>query len=143
MRRWLRGFSRFDPPPEGDHIAFGAWGERAAGRFLRREKFRILHRNFRAPGGGEVDLVCRDRREGTLAFVEVKTRRNEERGRPWDAVDTAKQQLVARGAMAWLRLLDYPEIRFRFDVVEVIAGPRGPECTLIRDAFHLPEFYVY
>ena len=142
MRRWLRG--DFRPKPPAEHIAFGAWGERAAEAYLRRQKFRILHRNFRAPGGGEVDLVCRDKPEDTLVFVEVKTRATDERGRPADAVDYDKQRLVARGAMAWLRLLDFPDIRFRFDIVEVLATSReNPEITLIRNAFPLPEYYVY
>ena len=29
---------------------------------------------------------------------------------------------IARGGLAWLRLLDNPDILFRFDVVEVIIG---------------------
>lgn len=111
---------------------------------MRRQKFRVLYRNFRAPGGGEVDLVCRDKREDTLVFVEVKTRATEDLGRPADAVDYEKQRLVARGAMAWLRLLNFPDIRFRFDIVEVLAANREkPAITLIRNAFPLPDYYVY
>jgi putative endonuclease len=127
-----------------DHILFGQWGEKVAADFLRRSKFRILHRNFRPPGGGEVDIVCRDKPENTLVFVEVKTRASEERGRPADAVDYEKQRLVAKGAMAWLRLLNYPDIRFRFDIVEVLALDKDqPDINLIRDAFPLPDYYVY
>jgi len=115
-----------------------------AEKFLRRQKFRILYRNFRAPGGGEVDIVCRDKPEGTLVFVEVKARATEERGRPADAVDYEKQRLIARGAMAWLQLLNYPDIHFRFDIVEVLAPDRyHPEITHIRNAFPLPDYYVY
>ena len=115
-----------------------------AAQYLRRHGYRILYRNFVPPGGGEVDLVCRDKPEETLVFVEVKTRASEERGRPADAVDYDKQRRVARGAMAWLRLLNYPDIRFRFDIVEVLAtSEAAPEITLIRNAFPLPEYYVY
>ncbi len=132
------------PPAPADHILLGRWGERAAERYLRTQNFRILYRNFRAPGGGEVDLVCRDKPEGTLVFVEVKTRRTEEHGRPFEAVDYAKQRLIARGAMAWLRLLNFPDIIFRFDIVEVVVGNDGrPRITLIRNAFPLPDYYVY
>jgi len=61
-----------------------------------------------------------------------------------DAVDYEKQRQVAKGAMAWLRLLNFPDIRFRFDIVEVLATDReNPEITLIRNAFPLPEYYVY
>ncbi len=130
--------------PEPEHLALGAWGERQAEAFLRRNRFRILYRNFRAPGGGEVDLVCRDKPESTLVFVEVKTRTDEEHGRPSDAVDYNKQRLIARGAMAWLRLLNFPDIRFRFDIVEVVGTePEPPVITHIRNAFPLPDDYVY
>lgn len=111
---------------------------------MRKHRFRILYRNFKPPGGGEIDLVCRDRPENTLVFVEVKTRATEERGRPFEAVDYEKQRQVAKGAMAWLRLLNFPDIIFRFDIVEVLAADREhPEITHIRNAFPLPEYYVY
>ena len=91
-----------------------------------------------------IDLVCRDKPADTLVFVEVKTRATEERGRPADAVDYDKQRQVAKGAMAWLRLLNFPDLRFRFDIVEVLATTEvTPEITLIRNAFPLPEYYVY
>ncbi len=142
MRRWRKPRARSKPLP--DHVLFGQWGERQAEQYLRRHHYRILYRNFIPPGGGEVDLVCRDKNEDTLVFVEVKTRASEERGRPADAVDYDKQRRVAKGAMAWLRLLNYPDIRFRFDIVEVLAADRrAPAITLIRNAFPLPEYYVY
>ena len=142
FNRWRKRKSRSKPLP--DHIVFGQWGERKAEKYLRRHGYRILYRNFVPPGGGEVDLVCRDKAEDTLVFVEVKTRASEERGRPSDAVDYDKQRRVAKGAMAWLRLLNFPDIRFRFDIVEVLATSEdAPEITLIRNAFPLPEYYVY
>jgi putative endonuclease len=140
--RWRKRNSRSKPLP--DHVVFGQWGERQAELYLRRHRYRILYRNFKPPGGGEVDLVCRDKPDETLVFVEVKTRATEERGRPADAVDYEKQRQVAKGAMAWLRLLNFPDIRFRFDIVEVLATDReNPEITLIRNAFPLPDYYVY
>jgi putative endonuclease len=127
--------------PEDLRHRLGRRGERLAERHLRAERFKILYRNFRAPGGGEVDLVCRDRTCDTLVFVEVKTRRGEKFGAPIEAVDLAKQKLIARGALAWLRLLDHPEINYRFDVVEVRMRDDEAEIHLIRDAFPLPEPY--
>jgi putative endonuclease len=128
------------PPSDSDHIALGKWGEEAAARHLNRLGWKILRRNFRAPGGGEVDLVCRDR--DTLVFAEVKARRNEEMGRPLDAVDQKKQQLIRRGAMHWLRLLEMPDITFRFDVIEVLATD-PVEIRVIESAFTLPEPFRY
>ena len=101
-----------------DHLAIGALGEKIACAHLRTEGRRILYRNFRAPGGGEIDVVARDGR--TLSFVEVKTRTSEEFGRPLDAVDNKKKKLMQRGASEWLRLLGTRDLPWRFDVVEVI-----------------------
>jgi putative endonuclease len=124
------------PPSGSDHLALGRWGEEAASRHLKKQGWKILRRNFRAPGGGEVDLVCRD--NDTLVFAEVKTRRSEEMGRPLDAVDQKKQQLIRRGAMHWLRLLEMPDITFRFDVIEVLATD-PVEIRVIESAFTLPD----
>ena len=102
----------------------------------------MLYRNFRNRNGGEVDIVCRDRRSNELVFVEVKTRRSRDFGAPSHAVNDEKQRLIARGAIAWLRLLEWPDIRFRFDIVEVIDSGTGPvEINVIENAFALPEPY--
>jgi putative endonuclease len=118
-------------------------GERLARGYLRGQKYKILYGNFRAPHGGEVDLVCRDRACGALAFVEVKTRQSNVYGAPGEAVTLAKQKLIARGALEWLRLLDKPEIYFRFDIVEIVIEDGEPRFNLIKDAFKLPEPYIY
>ena len=109
-----------------------------AAKYLRSKGYRILYRNFRSPRGGEVDLVCRDRRADTLVFVEVKTRSGTEFGRPADAVGRDKQRLIARGAVAWLKLLGHPDILFRFDIVEVVVTDGKPVCALLQNAFQIP-----
>lgn len=86
--------------------------------WLRAQGAKILYRNFKAPGGGEVDIVAREGRQ--LLFTEVKTRRAGGPGRPLDAVDRDKQRLIERGANEWLRLLGTREIPWRFDVIEVV-----------------------
>ncbi len=117
-------------------------GERLADRFLRQNGYKILYRNFRGRSGGEIDLVCRD--GDTLVFVEVKTRTREDYGRPFEAVRRDQQHRISRGGLAWLRLLDNPDILFRFDVVEVvIAEGAKPRLELLRNAFSLSEPYIY
>jgi putative endonuclease len=76
--------------------------------------------------------------------VEVKTRTREDFGRPLNAVDRDKRKRISRGSLAWLRLLDNPDILFRFDVVEVIiAEGTEPRMELVQDAFALSEPYIY
>ena len=128
---------------ENEDQRLGREGERLALGYLRRHRYKILYRNFRAPKGGEVDIVCRDKTCDTLVFVEVKTRRSLAYGAPSESVTVAKQKLIARGALAWLQLLNNPEILFRFDILEIVMSDKGPEFNLIRDAFKLPEPNIY
>jgi putative endonuclease len=122
----------------------GREGERLAARHLKRSGYRVLYRNFRAPHGGEVDIVCRDKSCNVLAFVEVKTRTSVAFGAPREAVTREKQRLIARGALAWLELLGNPDdITFRFDIVEIVFDGKEPSLHIIKDAFKLPEPYVY
>ena len=124
------------------HLRRGAHGEKLACRFLRRKGYKILYRNFKGRSGGEIDIVCRDR--DTLVFVEVKTRTREDFGRPITAVDREKKKRISRGGLNWLRMLDNPEILFRFDVVEVIiAENASPRFELIKNAFPLSKPYIY
>lgn len=136
---WIRGrFVR----QAADHLERGAAGETLACRHLRRSGYKILYRNFRGPTGGELDIVCRD--GDTLVFVEVKTRGSEEFGRPFEAVRSDQRQRISRGALAWLRMLDNPDILFRFDVVEVLMRDQGqPRVQVIQNAFQLSEPYIY
>ena len=61
-----------------------------------------------------------------------------------DDLRADQKRRISRGALTWLRMLDDPDIAFRFDVVEVIA-PEGakPRLELIQDAFTLAKPYMY
>src|SRR5436853_4636743 len=136
--RWRSRFSTSRP----EHLQLGTRGEKLACRFLRRRGYKILYRNFRGRTGGEIDVVCRD--NDTLVFVEVKTRTSEDLRRPYEDITAFQKRQISRGALAWLRMLDNPDIPFRFDVVEVIAaGEEKPRCELIQNAFELSAPYMY
>lgn len=115
----------------------GEFGEKVAGLYIERHGGDVLYRGFRAPHGGEVDLVCRDK--VMLCFVEVKTRRSLAYGRPVEAVNTVKQGLIKRGAMEWLRRMGdrAEDVSYRYDVVEVILtdGER-PDVTWLKNVFN-------
>jgi putative endonuclease len=96
----------------------GNYGERIACAWLRAQRTKVLYRNYRAPQGGEVDIVARQ--GDLLLFIEVKTRRAGGVGRPLDAVNSAKLELIERGANSWLKLLKNRRMPWRFDVIEII-----------------------
>jgi putative endonuclease len=129
-------------PATPKHLQRGATGEKMAARFLRQQGYKILYRNFRGRSGGEIDIVCRD--DDTLVFVEVKTRGSEDFGRPFETIARDQKRRISLGALAWLRMLNDPDILFRFDVVEVVMhSDAKPRIDLVRNAFTLAEPYVY
>ena len=143
MHRWLRLISGFFEKRNSrrriaHHLALGSRGEDLAAHFLRRNGYKILYRNFQSRRGGEIDIVCRDRRANVLVFVEVKGRTTDLFGPPREAVNFVKQKRIIRAAKEWLRLLNRPDVAYRFDIVEIVFTPR-PRCHLIRSAFSIPE----
>jgi putative endonuclease len=123
--------------PDKDTV--GRHGEKLAARWLYTKGCKILYRNYRGPNRGEVDIVCRHGL--VLAFVEVKTRTSTAFGRPAAAVTIDKQELIMRGAHAYLRLLrGARDIPWRLDVVEVLLIPGlSPEVNWIQGAFHTTD----
>ena len=116
------------------HLVRGELGERAAKKHLRRQGLKFLIANFRSPRG-EVDLVFRE--EDCLVFVEVKTRSSEDWVRPAAAVNKERRQRLSRAALDYLRLLRNPQVKLRFDIVEVLL-----ENGAVREVRHLPNTFV-
>jgi putative endonuclease len=112
----------------------GNRGERAAARYLRRNGFRILARQF-ANRYGEIDLIALD--GDSIVFVEVKTRTSDVAGQPVEAVTLDKQSRLTRAALAYLKSRGLLEFRARFDVVALVwpAGSREPVVQHYRNAF--------
>jgi hypothetical protein len=44
--------------------------------------------------------------------------------------------------MKWLRMLDMPDITYRFDIVEVVMGPHL-EIRQIENAFNTPDIFSF
>jgi putative endonuclease len=116
------------------NLRHGNLGEAAAKKHLRQQGLKFLTANYRSPRG-EVDLVFRD--GDCLVFVEVKTRSREDWSRPAAAVDKEKRRLLSKTALDYLRLLKNPQIKFRFDIVEVLL-----QDGAVREIRHLPNTFA-
>jgi putative endonuclease len=102
--------------------ALGAFGERLAAAHLESKGYHILERNYRRREG-EIDIVAA--RGGCLVFVEVRTRRGQERGSAVESVSAAKgARLVALAEAYCQERPDLPPDR-RIDVVAVELSPAG------------------
>ncbi len=113
---------------------FGSRSERAAARFLRGLRYRILRRNYRC-AYGELDLIALDGH--CVVFVEVRSTGTDDAERPALSVDDAKQRRLTKLTLYFLQkhgLLDYAA---RFDVLTVTwpAERREPRIDHYRLAF--------
>jgi putative endonuclease len=117
-----------------EHLRRGELGERVAKKYLRRLGLKFLTANFRSERG-EIDLIFRD--GDCLAFVEVKTRSSEEWVRPAAAVNAERRRRLSRAALDYLRLLKNPEVKVRFDIVEVLLAE-----DKVREVRHLPNTFA-
>jgi len=113
--------------------AAGRCGEDLAHRFLRKQGYIIVARNYRlSSGDAEADLIARD--GGDLVIVEVKTRATDEFGPPEQAVNPEKRRHLMRVAREYARKTDTPWEQIRFDIVSIVLRD-PPEITLLRAAF--------
>jgi putative endonuclease len=130
---WLRHLARrrrWTPT-----LALGRRGEDLAHRFLRRQGYTIVARNYRLPAGdGEADLIAWE--GDTLVIVEVKARQSDEFGPPDRAVGDDKRAHLRRLARAYARKTDTPWEQVRCDVVTIVFQG-GPRLQLVRNAFSI------
>ena len=97
----------------------GNAAEDAALAHLLAAGLTLVERNYRTPGrgGGEIDLVMRDR-DGTLVFVEVRSRAGNAFGGAGASIGAIKQRRIVFAARHYLLRMSVPP-PCRFDVVLV------------------------
>jgi len=141
MNLWDQLKARFVKQDEPENLRRGNLGERAAKKHLQKRGLKFLTANFRSKRG-EIDLIFRH--DDCLVFAEVKTRSSEDWIRPAAAVDARKRRLLSQTALDYLRLLKNPEVKIRFDIVEVLL--RDGEVHEIRhleNTFSMSKPYRY
>ena len=107
----------------GANAVVGRDGEEIAVQHLEQLGYVVLARNGRC-GAGELDIVARAA-DGTLCFVEVKTRTGLDYGVPAEAVTRRKAQRIRGLAQQWLAEVRPPYAALRFDVVSIVRPRRG------------------
>src|SRR5215813_11772586 len=99
------------------HQQMGRRGEEDAYFYLRRRGYVIIARNYRSPHHrGELDLVGWN--DGTLCFIEVKTRTTRDVKPAEAAVDRDKERELRLVARDFLRHMP-PSCQWRFDVLAI------------------------
>jgi putative endonuclease len=124
------GKNKPDTKASASTRAQGQWAEDRALAHLQAAGLRLLARNYRTPGrgGGEIDLVMREP-DGTVVFVEVRSRTSRDWGGAGASIGATKQRRIVFAARHYLlRLGAQPPCRFDAVLLE-------PALTWIRGAF--------
>ncbi len=123
-----------DPYEQHGHVEtrqeLGKKGEDAAAAYLESKGFEIIRRNWFCRFG-EADIIARDE-DGSLCFIEVKTRRSVEAGLPEEAITEDKRQRYERIALCFMMVSDEWDDNdaVRFDAIGICVT--GPHRALLR-----------
>ena len=102
------------------NITRGRAGEKLAADYLIKHGFKILETNRRFSRFCEIDIIGMDK--NTLVFVEVKTRKNNKSGIPFEAVTKTKYEHIKTGLFTYLR--ENPQYKkYRIDAVGITLEP--------------------
>ncbi len=110
----------------------GRLGEAAAESYIKDNGFLVLDKNYRVKNA-EIDIIAKD--DDTIAFIEVKTRKNIRKGLPAESVNYPKQKKIISAALYYIRENNIQNTRLRFDVIEVFDNNSSYEINLIKNAF--------
>lgn len=114
------------------HLELGKAGEDAAVAYLEKRDYSIRHRNWRR-GHYEIDIVAV--KDNEVVFIEVKTRKNEEYGNPYEAVDMKKASNLMRAADTYIRLYELDN-SIRFDILSITGSENNFKIEHIKEAFY-------
>ena len=102
------------------NVSLGKNGEELAVEYLKKQGYKILETNKRFSRLCEIDIIALD--NNTLVFTEVKTRKTDVCGHPFEAVTKAKYAHIKQGVFLYLQ--ENPQYKkFRIDVVSVLIKP--------------------
>jgi putative endonuclease len=114
----------------------GNLGEELAVKYLKKNKYKIIDRNYLCRYG-EVDIIARD--SDTIAFIEVKSRKEGTKVNPLYSVNRRKQMQICKAAQDYIIKKKIKNKMFRFDVLTVIYKKPNHDIQLIKDAFDYRE----
>jgi putative endonuclease len=110
----------------------GLEGEKTARKYLLDQGFQILERNWRFKKY-EVDIICK--KDETMVFVEVKTRKSNTFGEPEMFVSKQKQRFLIAAAHQYLTQYNI-ELESRFDIIAIISLNNNQTVKHLEGAFY-------
>lgn len=96
----------------------GNIGEDVAVEYLENMNYKIIQRNFLSRYG-EIDIIAKDIKSNEIVFIEVKTRTNNNYGKPVDAINYQKVKHIYKTAQYYIKQNKLEQKYIRFDAIEV------------------------
>lgn len=101
----------------GTSYARGKNAEALALQYLKKQGLKLVAQNYVPPGRGMADLdLIMQAKDGTLIFIEVKSRKGRDYGGAAASVSLSKQKRLILSAQHYLMQLRVPPV-CRFDVI--------------------------
>ncbi|WP_250278689.1 YraN family protein [[Clostridium] colinum] len=107
----------------------GKVAEKKAIDFLLNKGYSIIATNYQKKFG-EIDIIAK--KDTYIFFVEVKYRKNIDKGYPREAVSRKKQEKIKATALCYITENNLTNVDFCFDVIEII----GDNIIHIESAFY-------
>ncbi|MEX1014071.1 MAG: YraN family protein [Candidatus Paceibacterota bacterium] len=121
------------------HNKIGEIGEDLAEKYLKKKGYFILKRNYRTKYF-EIDIICTfyapaclgfiSGGHKSLVFVEVRTKTNEDFGRPEESINKDKKKKLLKAAKLYVAFNDF-EGNYRVDVICVVLNKEGNKLKRI------------
>lgn len=115
-----------------DSYDLGKHGEDIASKYLEDKGYKILDRNWTS-GKIELDIIAEN--DEVVAFVEVKTRSDNFKLSPADAVTVPKQRSIIFAADNYLRQKRIDK-ECRFDIISVVSKDDNYDIDHMEGAFY-------
>ncbi len=114
------------------HHDTGILGEKLSADFLSNSGFQIIERNWRYKHW-EIDVIAK--KNNTLHFIEIKTRRSIKFGLPEEAVSRKKLKNLIDAAEEYL--IQFPQWKnISFDILSInLSKNNPPQYFLIEDVY--------
>ena len=103
-----------------NNIALGKNGEDIAAKYLEKQGYKILERNKRFSRFCEIDIIALDK--DTVVFCEVKTRKTNICGSPFEAITKTKYEHIKNGT--YIYRTENPQYKkYRIDAIAITLKP--------------------
>ncbi len=100
----------------------GEIGENIAANYIQKLGYKIIERNIHFSKSCELDIIALDK-TNTLVAIEVKTRKTEICGTPFEAITPTKYKNIKSGLINYLQI--HPEYKkYRIDAIAIILTPK-------------------